>query len=320
MGQAECHAARLNPCVLVLGGGGMLGHKMFQRLRSRFGETYCTLHAGGRSALDTRDPERVALPTLPLFQSGHVFTGIDVLQTAEFQALLRRLRPDVIVNCVGVIKQRAQATEAIPSIRINSLLPHELVAISREWGGRVIHFSTDCVFSGRRGGYTEDDISDAEDLYGRTKFLGEVSAPNALTLRTSIIGRELSHHCSLLDWFISQNHGTVRGFTGAMYSGVTSNHLAEVVAGIIADGVRIQGLYQVASQAISKHDLLGLIKQAFELDIEIVPDDTVVCDRSMNGARFDQATGHRCPSWGQMIAELAGDPTPYKEWLHYETV
>jgi dTDP-4-dehydrorhamnose reductase len=287
----------------------MLGHKMFQRLQSEFDETYCTLHAGGPP-----------LDNVPLFRNGRVFAAVDVTETAALHALLGRLRPDVIVNCVGIIKQRALASEAIPSIRVNALLPHELVEISREWGGKVIHFSTDCVFSGRRGGYTEDDLPDAEDLYGRTKFLGEVSAPNALTLRTSIIGRELSSHRSLLDWFLGQHHGPVRGFTRARFSGVTSNHLADVVAGLIASGIPIHGLYQIASQALSKHDLLGLIKDAFRLDIQIVPDDTMRCDRTLSGARFDQATGHRCPSWHDMVLELAADPTPYKEWLQYETV
>jgi dTDP-4-dehydrorhamnose reductase len=289
----------------------MLGHKMFQRLRQDFPDTYCTLHGPA----DARP-----FDTVPLFHDSKVFDRIDVLQTARFYDLLRRLRPQFIVNCVGVIKQRPDAKSPVTGIRINALLPHELAEVSGEWGGRLIHFSTDCVFSGRRGRYTEEDVSDAEDLYGRTKFLGEVSRPNALTLRTSIIGRELTHHQSLLDWFISQNHKTVPGFTRAIYSGVTTLHLTEVVAALIADRSALHGLYQLASPPISKHDLLVLIKQAYRLDIDIVPDDRFMCDRSMSGARFDAATGHRCPSWPDMVAQLAADPTPYNEWLHYETV
>jgi dTDP-4-dehydrorhamnose reductase len=311
MGPGPHHASRLTPRILVLGAGGMLGHKMFQRLRRDFPETFCTLHG----ASDVRPFDAV-----PLFHEGKVFDGVDVLQTARFHDLLRRLQPQIIVNCVGVIKQRPDAKSAVPSIRINALLPHELAEIGREWGGRVIHFSTDCVFSGRRGSYREVDVADADDLYGRTKFLGEINTENALTLRTSIIGRELTHHQSLLDWFLGQNHQTVQGFTRAIYSGVTTNHLADVVAGLIAAEASLHGVYQVASEPISKHDLLVLIKHAYGLDIEIVPDDRLTCDRSMSGARFDAATGHRCPAWPDLIAELAGDPTPYNEWLHYETV
>jgi dTDP-4-dehydrorhamnose reductase len=310
VGAPERRVAGIELVILLLGGGGMLGHKVFQRLRRDFPDACCTLHgAAGSGPADA----------IPLFQGRHVFRGVDVLQTEGLQALLWRLRPDVIVNCVGVIKQSPLASSAIPSIRINALLPHELAALSAEWGGRVIHFSTDCVFSGRRGAYTESDVSDAEDMYGRTKFLGEVAGPNALTLRTSIIGRELTRHHSLLDWFLSQNRRSVRGFTRAMYSGVTSNHLAGIVAGLIADGLPITGLYQVASQPISKYELLTLIRGAYQLDIEIVADDTVACDRTMSGARFDVATGHRCPSWDELVAELAADPTPYQEWLAYET-
>ncbi|MGA2988810.1 MAG: sugar nucleotide-binding protein, partial [Terriglobia bacterium] len=142
------------------------------------------------------------------------------------EATLSALRPDYVVNCVGVIKQRTEAISPIPSITINSLLPHKLAQMAARWGGRIIHFSTDCVFSGKRGWYTEEDPSDAEDLYGRSKFLGEVVVANALTLRTSIIGRELVEHRSLLDWFLAQNHKTVHGYRRVIYSGVTTNYLA----------------------------------------------------------------------------------------------
>jgi dTDP-4-dehydrorhamnose reductase len=301
----------LTPRILVLGAGGMLGHKMFQRLRRDFPETYGTLHG----PVDVPPFDAVSL-----FHDGRVFDRVDVLHAERLQDLLGRLQPAVIVNCVGVIKQRPDAKSPVPSIRINALLPHELTEICRQWGGRVIHFSTDCVFSGRRGGYSEADVADADDLYGRTKFLGEVSTENALTLRTSIIGRELTHHQSLLDWFLGQNHRSVPGFTRAIYSGVTTNHLSDVVARLIASGASLHGVYQVASEPISKHDLLVLIKQAYGLDIDIVPDDRVVCDRSLSGGKFDTATGHRCPAWPDLVATLAADPTPYSDWLHYETV
>jgi dTDP-4-dehydrorhamnose reductase len=220
----------------------------------------------------------------------------------------------VIVNCVGIIKQRDAASSAIPSITLNSLLPHELAAAAAGWGGRVIHFSTDCVFSGRRGGYSETDASDAEDLYGRSKFLGEVATDNALTLRTSIIGRELSEFKSLLEWFLAQEGKTVRGFRRVLYSGVTTTYLARVVGDLIERHPALSGLYQVTGHTLSKHDLLVALRDAFRRNIEIVPDSTEVSDRSMIGDRFHAATGITCPSWSDLAAELATDPTPYDRW------
>jgi dTDP-4-dehydrorhamnose reductase len=288
--------------IVVLGGGGMLGHKVFQTLSARWPDTWTTLR-GTRAAL----PAWAA----PIFPPERLVEGLDAMDLAAVDALLERLRPDVVVNCVGAIKQRDEARNPLPSITLNALLPHRLAAAVAGWGGRVIHFSTDCVFSGRRGSYTEADPSDAEDLYGKTKFLGEVAAPNALTLRTSIIGRELSHHHSLLDWFLSQEGGRVRGFTRAWWSGVTTNHLAGFVAEVIERHPGLQGLYQLSSGRISKYDLLLELRAGLGLEVEVEPDDAELCDRSLVGARLEAATGYRTPPWEALIAGLAQDPTPY---------
>ena len=306
MGENGSGGARLMPRVLVLGGGGMLGHKLFQRLQRDFGDTCCTLRSEARAG---------PFDGIPLFEGERVLSGVDVLRTDAFHALLRHLKPDVIVNCVGVIKQRAAANAAIPNIRINSLLPHELAQLCAEWFGRLIHFSTDCVFSGRCGSYRESDQSDADDLYGRSKFLGEVTAPNTVTLRTSIIGRELTEHKSLLDWFLSQKKGaTVRGFRRVIYSGITTNEMANVVTMIIRDFPGLSGLFQVAAEPITKYELLALVREAYGLDMILEPDDRELSDRSMNGEKFRDATGWRAPTWPAMIRELADDPTPYEEW------
>jgi dTDP-4-dehydrorhamnose reductase len=294
-----------NPRIVILGGAGMLGHKLFQVLRERFPGTIATT----RSSV-TRAP----LNGVPLLQGSDVVSGVDAADFDSLHARLREWSPAVVVNCVGVIKQRDSAKSAIPSLTINSLLPHRLAEAAGEWGGRVIHFSTDCVFSGRKGSYTEQDQSDAEDLYGKSKFLGEVTAPNAVTLRTSIIGRELTEHRSLLDWFLSQNGSRVRGFRRAIYSGITTNEMANVVARIIADRPELSGRFQVVSEPISKFELLKLIREAYGLDIEITADDGEVCDRSMRGERFAEATGWRAPSWPDMVRQLAADATPYEAW------
>lgn len=291
--------------ILVLGGEGMLGHKMFQVLRARYPETCCTI----RGSLDEPFYRRI-----DLFRHGTVLEKVDAMDLSALRRTLREIRPGFIVNCVGVIKQREEAKAAIPTITLNALLPHQLAEYAQEWGGRVIHFSTDCVFSGNRGGYTEDDPSDAEDLYGKSKHLGEATAENALTLRTSIIGRELSHFRSLLEWFLAQEGKSVRGFRRVIYSGVTTNYLARRVGDLIGDHPRLSGLYQVTSAPISKHDLLCLLRDAFKLDVGIVPDEQEVSDRSMVGDRFMKATGYACLPWPELASDLADDPTPYGKW------
>lgn len=291
---------------MVLGGNGMLGHKMFQALREGFSGTFCTVRE------DTRKPP---FDRVELLQGDDVVRGVDVTNFSALEVILSAFRPEYVVNCVGVIKQRAEAISPIPSITVNSLLPHKLAQVTARWGGRIIHFSTDCVFSGKRGEYSEEDHSDAVDLYGKTKFLGEVAVANALTLRTSIIGRELTRHRSLLDWFRAQNKKTVRGYRRVIYSGVTTNYLAELVASIIQQHPGLNGLYQVASEPISKYDLLCLLREAYQLDVCTEPDDLEVSDRSMRCDRLREAIAYKCPPWPVLIRQLADDKTPYEHWL-----
>jgi dTDP-4-dehydrorhamnose reductase len=291
--------------VLVLGGGGMLGHKVFQVLSQRF-DTWCTLRVS-RTQIGPAGEE--------LFGGERVLDGCDVTDGLLLRDTLERLRPHAVVNCVGVIKQRAEAQSAIPSLEINSLLPHRLVHLLAPFGARLIHISSDCVFSGQRGGYREDDFRDADDLYGRTKALGEVREGNVLTLRTSIIGRELKFHHSLLDWFLRQEGTTVRGFRRAFWSGVTNLHLAELIARLLAEHPELCGLFQVSSGRQSKHDLLMLLRDAYELDVRIEPEDDTTIDRSLLGDRLEKAIGYHPPCWGEMAARLAADPTPYHRWV-----
>lgn len=291
--------------ILVLGAAGMLGHKMFQTLRGRFPAVYGLMRSGRTDA---------TLGRVELLRDANIIEHVDALDYRALAAVLEELRPDVTVNCIAVIKQRAAAQDAIQSIALNALLPHRLAATCAAWGGRLIHFSTDCVFTGERGDYTEDDISNAEDLYGRTKHLGEVVAENALTLRTSIIGRELINFTSLLEWLLSHNRGTVKGYRRAIYSGITNNHLSGLVGDLIERQPQLSGLYQVAAEKISKYELLRLLRDAYRLDIEVLPDGTFHCDRSFSGEKFARATGYRCPSWPELVAELANDPTPYESW------
>ncbi|MGA2260232.1 MAG: SDR family oxidoreductase [Acidobacteriota bacterium] len=290
---------------LILGGEGMLGHKMFQILRARYSDTGCTIFGSLAEPFYRR---------IDLLQTGFVLERVNAMDLSVLGQTLASLKPEFIVNCIGIVKQREEAKSAIPSITLNSLLPHKLAEYARAWGGRVIHFSTDCVFSGNKGRYTEEDPSDAEDLYGRSKYLGEVPDENALTLRTSIIGRELSQFKSLLEWFLAQRGKTTKGFRKVIYSGVTTNYISELVGRVISEHPTLHGLYQVTSPPISKHELLCRLRDAYQLDVEIQPYDGEVSDRSMIGEKFIHATGYRYPTWRELIAQLVNDPTPYKNW------
>jgi len=291
--------------VLVLGGAGMLGHKVFQHLDDQIPDSWCTIR--GRLS----DP---SIRGIQLLSNKRVIENIDAMNIAQLTAFLHETRPKTIVNCIGVIKQRDEAKCPVPSITINALLPHVLAAECAKWNGRLIHFSTDCVFSGSRGGYTEEDSPDALDLYGRSKALGEVGAQNALTLRTSIIGRELNHRTSLLEWLIAQNGSTIRGFVRAMYSGVTTLYLAEIICRLIKQYPTLSGIFQVTSGTISKYELLRLLRDAYKLDVTIVPNSEFFCNRSMCGDLFTRTTGYAAPDWPTLATQLAADPTPYSDW------
>jgi dTDP-4-dehydrorhamnose reductase len=280
--------------ILILGGSGMLGHQLYREF-SRDHEVWVTLRR-----------EVGEFSGHGLFGEGRVLAGVEAMDFASVERALRTTQPAVVLNCVGIIKQLKEATDPIPSLTINSLLPHRLARLCGEIGARLVHFSTDCVFSGRRGGYRETDTSDAEDLYGRTKYLGEVgSAPDVLTLRSSIIGRELGTAHSLVDWFLSQRGKEVRGYRRAIYTGFTTLEMARIVRMMIKRQPALGGLWQVASAPIDKYELLLLLRDAFGVPVEIRPYDDFVCDRSLDGGRFSAATGYQSPAWRTMIEEMA---------------
>jgi dTDP-4-dehydrorhamnose reductase len=286
--------------ILVLGGGGMLGHKMFQTLRVSFPDVFVATRPG-----------RI-LPFLDGDSSRHLHC--DALQLESVRELLTKLRPSTVVNCVGIIKQRSAVDVALPTICINAVLPHFIADVLSGWGGRLVHISTDCVFSGGKGNYTEEDQTDAKDLYGKTKAIGEVSSVGTLTIRTSIIGRELDHFASLLEWFFQQRGRRVLGYRRAIFSGVSTNYLAQFVAAEIGSKRPLTGLFHMASEPISKYELLELVKRAYSMDVEIVPDDAFECDRSLNDSKLRSITQTITPNWSSLLDELINDHTPYEDW------
>jgi len=292
--------------VLVLGGEGMLGHKVFEVLSRRF-DTSATF-------LDPNGPWR-EFPQYAGVPEARLLGGVDALRFETVVAAVEQARPDAVINCVGIIKQLKEASDPILTITLNSLLPHRLAALCTGRGARLVHMSTDCVFSGRKGGaYSEDDLPDPEDLYGRSKLLGEVDRPGCLTIRTSIFGRDFLKQDALLEWFLSNRGRRVKGYRNAVYSGFPTQVLARIIGDLLAAQPALGGLVQIASAPVSKYALLTMLKEALALDVEIEPFDDPPCDRSLSAARFVAATGYRIPPWEEMVAEVAADPTPYDEW------
>ncbi len=278
--------------ILILGGDGMLGHQLLRHFTPTH-DCRVTL----RQPLES-------YASFGLFHAGNAYGGIELNIMDSIRPVLATFRPEAVINAVGIVKQRPAAEEVIPSLEINALLPHRVALACRDVGARLVHMSTDCVFSGRKGDYTETDPADADDLYGRTKYLGEVHAPNSITLRTSIIGRELARKTALLEWFLAQK-GSIRGFRKAIFSGFTTIEMARIIETLLTRFPRAAGLYHVSSEPISKYDLLGLVKKRLGLAVDIVPYDDFVCDRSLDSTRFRSEFGYRPPSWSAMIAELS---------------
>ncbi|MBO56260.1 MAG: NAD(P)-dependent oxidoreductase [Verrucomicrobiales bacterium] len=279
--------------LLILGGSGMLGHQLWR-----------SLHAQHDIWVTLRRPTADFAP-YHLFDEAKSIQVDDITDDATLGQALAQAKPDAVINCVGLIKQRDEASDEALTVRVNAEFPHRLAKRCGETGARLIHFSTDCVFAGTRGNYTEDDPADATDLYGQSKHRGEVTGPQCVSLRTSVIGHELGTNLALLDWFISQRSQTINGFKKAIYSGFTTLEMARIVERILTQHAALSGLWHVASEPISKFDLLQLCREKLGWEGIIEPNDEFVCDRSLNGDRFNEATGYKPPGWQAMISELA---------------
>jgi len=284
--------------VLILGGSGMLGHRLWIRLQEAH-ETWVTIRGSA-----------IPFPDRPEFPRQHIYPNVDALVLDDIDRALAALQPDIVVNCIGLIKQVPLADDPLSAIRVNALLPHQIALICRTSRIRMIHISTDCVFSGRKGNYSEEDPTDALDLYGKTKALGEVNYPHTVTLRTSIIGRELKSKLGLIEWFLSQQD-EVKGFTRAIFSGVTTDELGRAIRDCVIPNMGLQGVWHLSSNPISKYDLLMLAKEAFGHTVAIHPFDDFVIDRSLDSTRFRRLTGYRPPAWAEMIDELARGSSVY---------
>jgi dTDP-4-dehydrorhamnose reductase len=287
--------------VLIFGGAGMLGHKLAQRFAGSF-ETVATVRGdAGR------------FRELGCFEGVELLGDVDVA-TIALEPIIESVRPDVVVNAIGIIKQVDGGQDPEICRAINSELPVRLAAVCERFGVRFIAISTDCVFSGRRGRYSERDSPDADDLYGRSKLLGEIVRAPALTIRTSMIGRELSGVHGLLEWFLSNRGGRVKGFSKAVFSGFPTCELADILADVIRERPTLSGLYHVSSAPISKLELLKLVNAAFDARVDIEIDEDFVIDRSLDSTRFREETGFVPRTWEEMVESMALDSAAYDRW------
>jgi dTDP-4-dehydrorhamnose reductase len=282
--------------ILIIGGAGMLGHELWRRFH-RDHEVWVTLRRPVSS-----------YGKFKLFAADRAITGVDAGNVESLVSVFRRAKPEAVINCVGIVKQLKEAHDPLISLTINSLLPHRLAELCAMTNARLVHISTDCVFSGRKGNYVEADVSDSEDLYGRTKFLGEVYEPHCITIRTSIIGRELETKSGLIEWFLSQKGKTIKGYRKAIYTGFTTIEMARIIEQVLTRHKDLGGLWQVSSDPISKYEVLKLAAKSFGWQGEIVPDDDFLLDRSLNSDRFRSKTGYKPPTWEKMIEEMSQHP------------
>jgi dTDP-4-dehydrorhamnose reductase len=283
--------------ILILGGTGMLGHLLLRYL-SAYPEYDVYATARSLAGLGKHFPEDLLARFRP--------DSVDANYLDSVIRALAAIQPDVVINCIGIIKQIPGADDPLTAITVNAQLPHRISLISHNAGARLIHLSTDCVFNGKKGMYTENDQSNAEDLYGRTKYLGEVSYPHCVTLRTSIIGHELKGRYGLIEWFLSQTQ-KVRGFRKAIYTGFPTIELARIIRDYILPNPALSGVYHVSSGPISKYDLLRLVAERYGKEIEIEPYDDFMQDRSLDSTIFREITGYQPPSWDKLVEMMHAD-------------
>jgi dTDP-4-dehydrorhamnose reductase len=284
--------------ILVLGASGMLGNAMMRVLGDTENlEVFGTIRAASAKFFF---PENLAK---------RLIADCDVENSDSLNAVFVKVKPDIVINCIGLIKQLEQSSDPLKGILVNALLPHRLHKLCSLTRARLVHFSTDCVFNGSVGNYTESSAPDASDLYGKSKFLGEVGGDNAITIRTSIIGHELQSAYSLLGWFFAQQV-QCKGYTRAIFSGLPTTAMAGIVRDYVIPNPKLSGLYHVAAEPISKYELLKIVADVYEKPIDIIPDDSLVIDRSLNAERFTVATGYRAPSWPILIQAMRHNKLP----------
>jgi len=279
--------------ILVLGVTGMLGHTLFKEMsKNDLFDVYGTTR--NKRSLEGYFSQQ---------EMNNVRNNVDADNFDTVIRAIAAIQPDIIINCIGIIKQLPISNDPLTAITVNAQLPHRLSLVAKSASARLIHISTDCVFDGSKGNYSEEDPSTAKDLYGRTKFLGEVGYSHSITIRTSIIGHELKTEFSLIDWFMGQEKD-IKGYTKAIYSGFSTIEMVNIISNYVIPNENLSGLYHVSSEPISKYDLLNIMKKVYKKDIDIHSYDDFVLDRSLNSEKFKKVTGYQPPNWENMISDM----------------
>ena len=279
--------------ILILGASGMLGHTLFfEFLYNKNFDVWGTV----RSIFEVDK-------YFPNAMLNRVIENVDANNIDSVEAIIIKLKPDIVINCIGIIKQLPISKEAIPVITLNSLFPHHVASICKDNGCRMIHISTDCVFDGLKGSYTEDDKLSADDLYGISKYMGEVKYDHTITIRTSIIGHELCFNYSLIEWFLSQSD-SINGFTNAIYTGFPTVEIANIIVDYVLPNENLSGLYHVSSEAISKYELLKIVSEVYGKRIDIIPYDDYFDNKSLVSEQFKECTGYNPPGWDKLIKKM----------------
>lgn len=278
--------------ILILGSSGMIGSAMLKILSEK--------KDWNVKGTIRQDSTKILFPPN---LAGQLIVSPDLNLSDSLVDLFNQAQPDVVINCAGITKHQFSGNDPVALISMNSLLPHRLLKLCKEMGSRLIHISTDCVFSGKKGAYTESDFTDAQDWYGRSKVLGELDDSKAITLRTSTIGAELNSQYGLLEWFLSQKK-ICKGYSRAIFSGLPTVVFAQIVSDIVIPRPALSGLYHVGANPISKFDLLQLIAQVYDKKIDIIADEQLKIDRSLDSTRFHDATGYTAPMWPQLIKQM----------------
>jgi dTDP-4-dehydrorhamnose reductase len=291
--------------ILVLGATGLIGNRLVRTLSEDF-DVFGT----------TRQLKFSNQKFYQLLKKENWLINTDPKKMFEIEAKIKKLKPNVIVNCLGITKQKAEAFDLQECVTVNALFPHQLSTICRELDIRLIHLSTDCVFSGQKGNYTEDDIPDPIDTYGRTKVLGDLLNTQDLTIRTSFVGREISSFMNLFEWAIRNKNKKIQAYPNAIYSGLTTLTLSQIIKTIIVEHPTLFGLWHISSEPVSKYELLSNLNKELALKIDIQKDESFICDRSLNSDSFRKKTLIKIPNWSEMIKEFIDDQSWYDKLVN----
>lgn len=281
--------------VLIIGASGMIGHQMWM-----MAQKYYNAFAFIRKSKSHYD-------NWNLFNSKNVIDGVNVTDFSLVESKLIKIKPDVVINCTGITIRKKEIQDLNYTLNVNSLFPQKLAKWCQNQGVRLIHFSTDCVFSGKKGYYAESDIPDATDHYGTTKFLGEVIGDKILTLRIPVIGRELEGKTELLEWVLRQKNQKIKGYSRALYSGMTVHQASKEIYKLIESTTILGGLYHISTPPISKYDLIHKINQIYKLNIQIDKEDTHITNKVLISEKYQQITGFSAPSWEIMLEEALAE-------------